>query len=163
MGGTVPRPLEDQRALLRLMSLGPAALVQSIPRALRRDPRDVVVMIGVTDLHSDLASLSVIDVSAVLGERDAEELADAVQRAVRAAVTRDRVTHLAVIAYADDAQNPDSTAARTAATAVVAAEAAGLRVLDAIAVTDGRWRSYDCTDPSCCPPDGTPIPEGPTP
>lgn len=86
----------------------------------------------------------------------------AVGRAVAAAVA-DRVTHLAVVAYADDARLTDSTAARTAATAVVAAEAAGLRVLDALSVADGRWRSYDCTNPSCCPPEGHPIPEGSTP
>jgi hypothetical protein len=45
----------------------------------------------------------------------------------------------------------------------VCAEAAGLGVLDAIAVTDGRWRSYECTNPECCPPEGTPITGGPTP
>ncbi|MCW3816570.1 DUF4192 domain-containing protein, partial [Micromonospora sp. DR5-3] len=33
---------------------------------------------------------------------------------------------------------------------------AGLVVLDALRVTDGRWWSYLCTEPECCPPDGTP-------
>ncbi|MEU7850038.1 DUF4192 domain-containing protein [Micromonospora parva] len=30
----------------------------------------------------------------------------------------------------------------------------GLRVLDALRVTDGRWWSYFCTEPDCCPPEG---------
>ncbi|MEU4243020.1 DUF4192 domain-containing protein [Actinoplanes sp. NPDC026619] len=32
----------------------------------------------------------------------------------------------------------------------------GVRVRDALRVTDGRWWSYSCSDPLCCPPDGTP-------
>ncbi|MGC4797597.1 DUF4192 domain-containing protein [Micromonospora saelicesensis] len=30
----------------------------------------------------------------------------------------------------------------------------GLHVLDALRVTDGRWWSYLCTEPDCCPPEG---------
>lgn len=31
-------------------------------------------------------------------------------------------------------------------------------VRDRIVVHDGRWRSLDCDRPSCCPPDGSPLP-----
>jgi hypothetical protein len=79
------------------VSLGPAALVRSVPDALGRTPADELVIVGVSNL---------------------------------------------------------------AATAVVSAEAAGLGVLDAIAVANGRWRSYECTDVACCPPEGHPIGEG---
>jgi hypothetical protein len=37
-----------------------------------------------------------------------------------------------------------------------AVEAAGIPVLDALRVADGRYWSYLCTVPSCCPPDGQP-------
>ncbi|MFU8851331.1 DUF4192 domain-containing protein [Micromonospora sp. SL1-18] len=37
-----------------------------------------------------------------------------------------------------------------------ALNASGLLVLDALRVTDGRWWSYLCTEPECCPLDGTP-------
>jgi len=142
------------------VSLGPAALVASLPGALGHTPEEKVALIGVTPVASEVASVALIDVGDVPTERDAEELASAVLRAVEAAVT-DGVTFVVVIAYAEDAA-PDSTAARVAATAVVCAEANGLRVLDALAVSRGRWWSYDCTDSSCCPPEGTPIQEGPT-
>ncbi len=31
-------------------------------------------------------------------------------------------------------------------------------VVDALLVRSGRWRSYLCDDPTCCPPTGTPVP-----
>jgi len=36
--------------------------------------------------------------------------------------------------------------------------AAGLPVLEALRVTDGRYFSYVCEDPDCCPADGRPVP-----
>uniref|UniRef100_A8LXD9 DUF4192 domain-containing protein n=1 Tax=Salinispora arenicola (strain CNS-205) TaxID=391037 RepID=A8LXD9_SALAI len=37
---------------------------------------------------------------------------------------------------------------------------AGILVLDALRVTDGRYWSYLCQAPACCPPDGTPYDSG---
>jgi hypothetical protein len=34
---------------------------------------------------------------------------------------------------------------------------AGIRLRDALRVADGRWWSYLCDDPTCCPPDGSPV------
>ncbi|MEV2276779.1 DUF4192 domain-containing protein [Nocardiopsis sp. NPDC049922] len=36
-----------------------------------------------------------------------------------------------------------------------AARERGIAVIDALRVTDGRYWSYTCVDPSCCPPEGT--------
>jgi len=33
------------------------------------------------------------------------------------------------------------------------------KIHDRIVVRDGRWRSLDCHNPSCCPPEGSPVPE----
>ncbi|WP_157557693.1 DUF4192 domain-containing protein, partial [Intrasporangium oryzae] len=38
-----------------------------------------------------------------------------------------------------------------------ALQGAGIGLRDRLLVTGGRWRSLDCTDPGCCPPEGTPI------
>jgi hypothetical protein len=32
-------------------------------------------------------------------------------------------------------------------------------MVDRLVVYEGRWRSLDCADPHCCPPDGTQVPE----
>lgn len=43
----------------------------------------------------------------------------------------------------------------------------GLDLLDALTVVGDRWRSLACADPTCCPPEGNPMPhltkETPTP
>lgn len=38
-----------------------------------------------------------------------------------------------------------------------ALESRGVRVIDTLRVTDGRFWSYVCDDPGCCPPEGTPF------
>ncbi|MDZ5447258.1 DUF4192 domain-containing protein [Micromonospora sp. 4G57] len=35
--------------------------------------------------------------------------------------------------------------------------AAGISILDTLRVTDGRYHSYQCHDPACCPADGVPF------
>lgn len=39
--------------------------------------------------------------------------------------------------------------------------ARGVEVVEAVHVADGRWTSYLCSG-TCCPPDGTPLPEAPS-
>lgn len=39
----------------------------------------------------------------------------------------------------------------------------GIEVIEALLVHDGRWWSYVCENPSCCPPTGLPLPETLTP
>ena len=34
-----------------------------------------------------------------------------------------------------------------------------MRIHDRLVVRDGRWRSLDCHSPSCCPAEGSPVPE----
>jgi hypothetical protein len=143
------------------VSLGPAALVRSLPGALGREPRDELLLVGVSDLTATAAVTWSLSLDGTDTEEGAEEVAASVHQMVSGLVN-DGARRVVVIVYADDT-SPDSTAARLGAVSVVHALAAGLGVLDAVAVTGGRWRSFDCTDTSCCPPEGTPILEGPTP
>ncbi len=39
----------------------------------------------------------------------------------------------------------------------------GIEVIEALLVHNGRWWSYVCSDPSCCPPSGTELPTSLTP
>lgn len=40
---------------------------------------------------------------------------------------------------------------------------AGIEVVESLLVREGRWWSYLCTNESCCPAEGTPLPASPTP
>jgi hypothetical protein len=121
------------------MSLGPAALVRSIPAALGRQPHGELVIIGVSSLAPEAAVIVTVGIDS--GEVDEDAAAAAIHDSIGVLV-RDGARKIAVLVYA---------------------EAASLDVLDALAVSGGRWRSYDCDNPSCCPPEGHPITEGPTP
>jgi Domain of unknown function (DUF4192) len=144
------------------VTLGPAALVRSLPAALGHTPTDALVIVGVSTAHPDAATVATVDLSGIDSEEEAEDAAENVPTALTSAV-RDGATSVAVLAYADDADQPLSVSSRMAETAAVYAELVGLGVLDTIAVFRGRWRSYLCTDTSCCPPEGTPIITEPTP
>ena len=76
----------------------------------------------------------------------------------------DGASHAAVVTYPGD---PAGMLARWVAGRMVEllVDEAGVTVADALNVTAGRWRSYSCTDPACCPPEGTPLtdPTGDTP
>jgi len=63
---------------------------------------------------------------------------------------------------------PEGDADRAAAERMVGHVRRELRghdvtVKEAIRVEDGRWWSYLCDRPECCPPDGTPVPDSPGP
>lgn len=52
---------------------------------------------------------------------------------------------------------PEPVRAGLVAAVEAASRARGLELQDALLVRAGRWRSYTCREPSCCPPDGVPV------
>lgn len=132
---------------------GPADLVAAVPRALARRPADEVLLIGVADGAPSAALVYRL----ALDLDDDQTCALAAEAVARALA--DGAVQVAVLAYAPDALDDESRPTAVAATLHFLAEETGLRVLDAVAVTDSRWRSYTCSTPSCCPPEGHPIPE----
>ena len=40
-----------------------------------------------------------------------------------------------------------------------ALKSSAMQIHDRLVVRDGRWRSLDCHNPSCCPTEGSPVPE----
>ncbi len=64
-------------------------------------------------------------------------------------VARQHPTGALVVGYGDGAAVTPIVRALGAAM-----DARGIRLLDAVRVADGRYWSYVCTDPACCPPEG---------
>ncbi|KAB1108814.1 DUF4192 domain-containing protein [Micromonospora aurantiaca] len=127
----------------RLSVRSPADMVAAVPYLLGFHPADSVVVVAVRGRRVVFAARGDLPAPGVDPGPAARHLAQVVARQDADAAT--------VVGY--------GPAARV--TGVVdaigdALTAAGLVVLDALRVTEGRWFSYLCVEPSCCPPEGTP-------
>lgn len=131
---------------------GPADLLRSLPAALGRRPRTgETILIGWNDEAPDRAVTVAIHPDAYPWEQTqaAHQLA------------ADGATRCTVVAYTGPDPGPEL--GLTLNWLVASAVRYGVDPLDALIVTRRRdgssWRSLDCTNPSCCPPEGTPLTE----
>ncbi|PSK61587.1 hypothetical protein B0E53_06516 [Micromonospora sp. MH33] len=127
----------------RLAVRSPADLVAAVPYLLGFHPADSVVVVAVRSRRVVFAARGDLPEPGTDPRPAARHLAEVVARQGTDAAT--------VIGY--------GPAARVTAAVDAVGEAldqTGLLVLDALRVTDGRWWSYLCADPACCPPEGTP-------
>ncbi|WP_341718199.1 DUF4192 domain-containing protein [Micromonospora sp. FIMYZ51] len=126
--------------LPRLTVRSPADLIAAVPYLLGFHPAESIVVVAMSGSRIVFAARSDLP-----GDADPREAAGHI-----AAVTaRQGADSATVIGYGPAAQ---VTPALDALRDVLAD--AGLAVLDALRVTDGRWWSYLCTEPDCCPPEG---------
>ncbi|MEU2610673.1 DUF4192 domain-containing protein [Micromonospora sp. NPDC007271] len=135
----------DQPARLPVTSI--SDLLAAVPYLLGFHPADSLVTIGLTGHRIAVAARADLPAPATIR--------DWAPRAAR--------QHLALL------RNVDATTAiltgygpATTVTPVVDAitphlHAAGITIFDTLRVTDGRYHSYQCQDPRCCPLDGVPF------
>ncbi|MET7807153.1 DUF4192 domain-containing protein [Micromonospora chersina] len=127
----------------RLAVRSPGDLVAAVPYLLGFHPADSVVVVAVRGRRVVFAARGDLPEPGADPRPAARHLAEVVARQGTDAAT--------VIGY--------GPAARVTAAVDAVGEALdriGLLVLDALRVTDGRWWSYLCAEPACCPPEGTP-------
>ncbi|MFG2056273.1 DUF4192 domain-containing protein [Micromonospora sp. NPDC048930] len=128
---------------LRLAVRSPADLIAAVPYLLGFHPADSVVVVALRGRRVIFAARGDLPEPGADPQPAAQHLAEVIVRQGSESAT--------VIGY--------GPAARVTGAVDAVGEAldrAGLLVLDALRVTDGRWWSYLCTEPECCPPDGTP-------
>lgn len=137
---------------------GPADLLGSVPALLGFHPHRSLVLVGLQGTR--------LVVTARLDLDDADEplLARSLGSLARAGVDR-------VVAAVYDDPGPTDLYPRDPRTARpselptllrAAATGSGIELLDLLLVTGRRWRSAMCSDTTCCPPDGSPLPPAPT-
>lgn len=128
------------RALTSLRTLGD--LLAVVPYLLGFHPADSLVLIALRDRQI------VFQVRVDLPEpAEATDLA----RHLAGLAERNSATSAVLLGY--------GTGTRVTPVALAlppALESRGVALLDALRVTDGRYWSYLCTEPTCCPPEGTP-------
>jgi len=70
-----------------------------------------------------------------------------------------KATAVLVVCYTEEPGDGSDLPRRALVDALLASlRERDIEVLDALLVHDGRWWSYHCTEPACCPPEGTPVP-----
>jgi hypothetical protein len=126
----------------RLAVRSPADLIAAVPYLLGFHPADSVVLVALRGKQIIFAA------RADLPSPGADPRP--VSRYLAAVIGRQGADAVTAIGY--------GPATRVTATLDVLRpelDGAGLTVLDALRVEDGRYWSYLCTDPGCCPPEGT--------
>ncbi|KAB1908894.1 DUF4192 domain-containing protein [Micromonospora sp. AMSO31t] len=127
----------------RLAVRSPADLVAAVPYLLGFHPADSVVVVAMRGRRVVFAARADLPEPGGDPRRAARHLAEVVARQDTDAAT--------VIGY-----GPAALVTGAVDAAGEALDRAGLVVLDALRVTGGRWWSYLCAEPACCPPEGTP-------
>ncbi|WP_323099404.1 DUF4192 domain-containing protein [Intrasporangium sp. YIM S08009] len=123
----------------------PAELLAVIPHLLGFEPQHALVVMALRDSKIDLTAR--IDLPAP--ER-VEEVAEALFRHVR----REAAEAVLLVGYEDTA----GESRPLLDTVTEQLGTLGVSIRDRLVVHDGRWRSLHCDRPSCCPPEGTPLP-----
>jgi hypothetical protein len=119
-----------------------------VPHLLGFHPSDSLVMLGIGGPHARIRLAFRYD----LPDPPDDELATDIAAHAAAVLARQHLTMAIAVGYG-------SGEAVTPVVDVVgpALLAAGINVQDALRVQGGRYWSYLCRDPDCCPPDGVPF------
>jgi hypothetical protein len=134
---------------------GPASLLASLPAHLGRPlhPPEAVVL-GWNDLHREQVVVTSLDLAD-------DDPSDEVELA-RLVVADGAETACIVVAVHASSDKSPPTASVHARFLAACLHRFGVNLLDVLAVTGDRWRSLACIDPTCCPPEGTPMPHAVT-
>ncbi|MFI6264374.1 DUF4192 domain-containing protein [Micromonospora sp. NPDC051006] len=131
----------------RLAVRSPADLIAAVPYLLGFHPAESVVVVALRGRQIVFAARADLPEPTADPTGPAQHLADVIHRQRADAAT--------VVGYGPAARvTPTVDAVRAALTE------AGLVLLDALRVTDGRWWSYLCVGAGCCPPEGRPYDPG---
>ncbi|SCL38930.1 protein of unknown function [Micromonospora pallida] len=127
----------------RLAVRSPADLIAAVPYLLGFHPADSMVLVALQGKQIIFAARADLPAPGSDPKPVSRYLAGVLGRQDADAVTVIGYGPAAQVTATLDVLRPDL-------------DGAGLTVLDALRVEDGRYWSYLCPDPGCCPPEGTP-------
>jgi hypothetical protein len=132
----------------RIKARDPGTIIAVVPHLLGFHPASSLVVIGVAGPHGRIRLAFRYDLPDPPDQAQARTIAEH----AAGAFSREHLTAAVVIGYG-------TGELVTPVTDVIRHQLprAGIRLGDVLRVQDGRFWSYLCTEPSCCPPDGTPI------
>jgi hypothetical protein len=139
----------DARTPQQRVRIGsPLTLLAVVPGLLGFEPADSIVVLGTGQPGAEVQLTLRYDLPDPAAPRRAAAIADGVTRILAA----QHITKAAAVGYgADGAVSPVAAALRSRA-----AEA-GIMLTEVLRAEDNRYWSYVCSNPECCPTDGTPF------
>ena len=130
---------------VRIRLNSPNGVVQAVPYLLGFEPSDSIVCVAIQGERSRLAFTVRLDYP-----KDAKQAAFITKELARRMVLAEADTALVVI-YSEQ------PSVELAFEVSAALRAENIRCRDFLRVHDGRWWSFLCDNPECCPPEGTEI------
>lgn len=124
---------------------GPSELLAIVPYLLGFEPSDSIMVICLENNRIGLTQR--LDLPPT-GE------GEVAVRSLMPSLMREHPDQVLLIAY----ENQPDVSAEAVHALTSAFTAACIPIHDRIVVRDGRWRSLDCHEPSCCPVEGQPVP-----
>lgn len=138
--------LQQRKTVARLTT--PAQMAASVPLWLGFVPTESLVVMCCHEPRGRIGLTMRIDLPPVDQER-------AFVEQVLARIRHEKATRVVLAIYTDE---PDrATRARSAMAAALRRNLADLVVTELLLVRDGRFWSFLCDDPRCCPLEGTPV------
>ncbi|MFI7650299.1 DUF4192 domain-containing protein [Micromonospora sp. NPDC049460] len=135
----------DQPTRLPVTSI--SDLLAAVPYLLGFHPADSLVIVGLTGQRITVAGRADLpDPAAVI------DWAPVTARQYLALLRNVDATSAVLIGY-----GPATTVTPVFDALTPRVRTGGIALLDTLRVTDGRYHSYQCSDPGCCPPDGLPF------
>jgi hypothetical protein len=134
---------------------GPASVLASLPAHLGRPlhPPEAVVL-GWNDLYPEEVVVASLDLS---NDDPTDEL-----ELARTVVVDGAETACLIVAVHASSESSAPSGRSHARFVAAALHRFGVNLLDVLLIVGDRWRSLACTDPTCCPPEGSLMPHAVT-
>ncbi|WP_370100247.1 DUF4192 domain-containing protein [Streptacidiphilus sp. MAP12-20] len=145
-----------ERPVVRMKT--PADMAEALPYLLGFYPSDSVVALGLQGPRRRQGGSVRVDIPASAAWPAAAE--EVVSFLLALSEQRDRSPDAVILYFCQDPEpggSPRAVADRLRPLALLLAErfvAAGVPVHESLCLSDGRWYSYSCSDPDCCPAEG---------
>ena len=146
--GQTPNPPDARTPQQRVRIGSPLTLLAVIPGLLGFEPADSLVVIGTGQRGAEVELTLRYDLPDPTVPRGAAAIADGVTNILAV----QHITTAAAVGY-----GPDSAIAPVADALRTRAAEAGIELTEVLRAEGDRYWSYVCSNPSCCPPEGTPF------
>ena len=146
--GQAANPPDTRTPQQRVRIGSPLTLLAVVPGLLGFEPADSIVVIGTGQPGAEVQLTLRYDLPGPAAPRGAAAIADGVTNIL----TVQHITTAAAVAY-----GPDSAVAPVAEALRARAAEAGIALTEVLRAEGDRYWSYVCSNPRCCPPEGTPF------